>query len=359
MVMPGQKQVVVQATKPRGPIAQALRTLGVQVVSIQDDEGNVDRFVISRRLVIERRTSGAFLKGIMDKTLFSEAIYLREHFALPVLVVEGPMNYRYTAIRPEAVRGALSSMVIEYGLNVLSTTDREETCALVAMMATHEQHGIAEISVVPKRTATSFDDQQRRVAEMLPGCGRVAARELLQHFGSIEAIVSASVDELRAIRGIGARKAGDIHRVLHEEYRAVDTERQLEDAIEADPSLLFDRPVRLLGRQHHLRGDAAAPSIVDMVYIDEASRELLLVELKRGVLMRADAGQLRRYLDQAWESSVLRRHLDEGCVARGVLACVEPCNFRSPYDDVSVAIVDRDSVIRVLHELRLSRRLKG
>ncbi len=74
---------------------------------------------------------------------------------------------------------------------------------------------------------------QRRAMEMLPGCGMVLARQLLQHFGSVRRIVSATPDELRLVRGLGARKAADINKVVSAEYEAVDTERDLEDANEA------------------------------------------------------------------------------------------------------------------------------
>ncbi len=38
------------------------------------DEGNVDRYVLSDPLAVDRRTAGGFLAGIMDKTLFPAAI---------------------------------------------------------------------------------------------------------------------------------------------------------------------------------------------------------------------------------------------------------------------------------------------
>lgn len=351
--------LTVQATQPHGPIATALRALGVGVVAIEEDLGDVDRFVLSRRLVIERRTAGRFLKGIMDKTLFSEAIHLREQFDLAILVVEGPLNNRYSGFDPQAVRGALSSMMLEYGLNVLATADREDTAEMIRMMARQEQHGIAEISFVPKRTAATLDDQQRRVAEMLPGCGRVAARDLLQHFGSLEAIVAASEASLRAIRGIGVKKARRIHQVLHADYRSVDTERQIEEAIETDPSLLFNRPVRLIARQHRLNGDTSGRHIIDLVFVDDHARELLLVELKRGRLKRADAEQLRRYIDHAADSPLLRGIMEARYRVGGILATVDPESFRCPYDDMKVVLIPRDAVLRVLDEQRARRKRQG
>jgi len=355
-------QLLISATKPKGKVAKALAALGVRILPIEEDEGNVDRYVLSKRLALERRTGGGFLKGIMEKTLFTSAITLREHFRIPVLIVEGKVNYEYTGFDPQAVRGALSSMMLEYGINVLSTGDAAETVELIAMMARQEQIGIPEISLIPKRKAAGLPDQQRRLIEMLPGCGRVMARELLQRFGSVVRIVNATEAELREQRGIGARKAKQMIRVLNAEYEAIDTERNLEDAIEKRPTLLFERPVQLLARQHHIFtevvGDPAArpiKHIVDMVFLDKKADELILVELKRGKLAREHVRQLRRYLDHARESKLLRFHLDAGARLSGLLATVEPCEIKTGDPEISTHVVHRKRTIKVLKKLRQQR----
>ena len=355
-------QLTISATQPKGKVAKALAALGIHVVPIEEDEGNVDRYVLSKRVALERRTGGGFLKGIMEKTLFTSAIYLREHFRIPVLIVEGVVNYEYTGFDPQAVRGALSSMMLEYGINVLSTADTAETVELIAMMARQEQLGIPEISLIPKRKAADVADQQRRMIEMLPGCGMVMARELLQRLGSVKRIVNVTEAELREQRGIGARKARQMIQVLNAEYAAVDTERNLEDAIQAEPKLLFKRPVRLLARQHHIFtevvGDPTArpiKHIVDMVFIDTEAVEVILVELKRGVLAREHVRQLRRYLDHARESKLLRSFLDRGSRIHGILATVEPCELKTGDADISTHIVDKKRTIAVLRKLRRQR----
>ena len=132
----------ISATKPKGKPAAMLDEMGITIVPIEEDEGNVDRYILSKRIAIERRTGNSFLRGIMDKTLFTSAIYLREHFSIPILIVGGEVNYEYTMFDPQAVRGSLSSMMLLYGVNVLSTPDIEETVKLIAMMARQEQIGI-------------------------------------------------------------------------------------------------------------------------------------------------------------------------------------------------------------------------
>jgi ERCC4-type nuclease len=347
--------LIVSATRPRGKPAALLAGMGLAVLPIEEDEGNVDRYVLSKRLAVERRTGAAFLRGIMDKTLFTSAIYLREHFDVPVLIVEGEVDYSYGAFDPRAVRGALSAMMLEYGVSVLSTADVEETAALLAMMARQEQAGIPEISLIPKRKVVDLPDMQRRIVEMLPGAGMVIARDLLRRFGSVRRVVNATEDELRAVRGIGAKKAREIVKVLGAEYEAVDTERDLEDAVEAEPRLLFGRPVELLARQHYIFADERERHFVDLVVRDPKAGEVVLVELKRGRLSRGHVEQLQRYLEHARDSALLRAHLERGAALRGLLATVEPCELDTKDPRIGVHIVDRRRAIRALKRLRQQR----
>lgn len=348
-------ELTIHSTKPKGRPAKALTEMGIDVLPVAEDEGNVDRYILSKRLAVERRTGGGFLRGIMDKTLFTSAIYLREHFELAILIIEGQVNYEYTAFDPQATRGALSSMVLQYGLCVLSTADLEQTVALIAMMARQEQVGIPAISLIPKRKATGLADMQRRLIEMLPGCGMALARDLLQRFGGVQQVLSASRQELLACTGIGPTKADEIDAVLRGEYRSVDTEKHLEDAIEAEPSLLFDTPVELIDRQHYIFSESKERHIVDLVFVDEAATRIVLVELKRGKLAAEHVRQLRRYLDNAHKSSLLGGMLESGMELRGVLATVEPCDFQPKDRDISARIVDKERAIDVLCRLRRER----
>ena len=350
--------LTISTTKPKGKPAAMLADMGIKIVPIEKDEGNVDHYILSKRLAIERRTGSGFLRGIMEKTLFTSAIYLREHFRIPILIVEGEVNYEYTMFDPQAIRGALSSMMLLYGMNVLSTSNIEETVNLIAMMARQEQIGISDISLIPKRKATNLPDMQRRIIEMLPGCGMVMARDLLQYFGGVKRIVNATEEEFRSVRGIGAKKATEMYKVLNSEYEAVDTEKNLEDAIEVAPELLFKQSVTLLDRQHYIYTEEKERHIVDLVFLDPEEDELILVELKRGKFTGEHYDQIRRYLDNAHKSRLLRTFLEKGMAIRGVLATVEECKFKPKKADVSVCIVDKKRTIEVLKQLR-NRRLES
>ncbi|MCJ7551504.1 MAG: helix-hairpin-helix domain-containing protein [Anaerolineae bacterium] len=349
--------LTIWVTKPNSAPSLSLAGMEADVRTLEEDEGNVDRYVLSSQVAVERRAGTTFVQGIEDKSLFLSAIYLREHFETPVFILEGDALHAHTGFNPQAVRGALSALMLEYGVSVVSTHDSDETAHLLAMMARHAQTGVPEISLVPKRKAVDLPDLQRRVVEMLPGCGRVTARDLLQHFGSVDRIAAATERELQQVRGIGKKRATEIIRVLRSAYEAVDTERNLEDAIEAAPWLLFDYDVELVARQHAVTMDQGDRHILDLVTYAPDRNELILVELKRGALNADHETQLKRYFGVARESALLRNYLDRGATLRGILATFAVSDYVARDPDIDAVVVDERAVIGVLSLLRQRRGL--
>lgn len=351
----GDAPVTIHCTKPRSQLARALKEAGAEVVAVEVD-GDVprnERCVLSPAVAVDRYTNASFARAIADKTLFVQAIDLRETFATPALVLEGEELSEYSAIHPRAVRGAVSALVIEYGLCVLRTTDVEDTADVLMMMAAHAQHGVPEISLNPKRKALDVPDGQRRVVEMLPGAGLVGARRLLQRFGALGRLLVATEEELCRVPGFGAKKAAAIRAVLTAEYRALDTEQDIEEALARRPELMFGRSLDLLARQHVFFGPEGDKYIIDLVLQDRGESAAYVVELKRGPLTRDHARQLSAYLDQAAHSELLLGLMTSGCELRGVLASPEATP--KDLDDPRLQIVrlDREAL---MDELALARR---
>ena len=61
--------LVVSTTKPRGRVARALGEMGVRIVLMPEDEGNVDRYVLSKRLVNVHKSKllAPYLEGGLDR----------------------------------------------------------------------------------------------------------------------------------------------------------------------------------------------------------------------------------------------------------------------------------------------------
>lgn len=200
---------------PSGVIRE-LTHLGAKVETRQLKVGD---FILSERVGIERKSTQDFLQSIVDKRLIDQAKQLAETFERPVLILEGEGLFTQRAIHPNAIRGALASLAVDYGIPILPTLDEKETARLLFAIARREQEGVAkEIPIRGVAKGLTLPEQQRFVVEGLPGVSAVLARRLLEHFGAVEKIMGASVDELREVHGIGKEKARRIRRVLSSKY---------------------------------------------------------------------------------------------------------------------------------------------
>ncbi len=352
-----QPVATIAASRPEGQVAQQLRDQArIEPLAVDVDWTPLpDRYLIGEGRYVERLTTQQFLNGIAKKTLFRTALDLSSLCAAPLFIVEGFGLYELRSFHPNAIRGALSALILEYGASVLRTGDAEESAGILLWMAQHAQFGVPEVSLARKRKATGPADEQRRVVEMLPGIGFTLARLLLQTFGSIRRIVGASPEQLAVVKGLSQEKATRILEVLDQEYCAVDTEDDIERIVAQCPELLFERPVRLLDRQHGFRDDDGARLVADLVFADDEAEMIYIVELKRGALLSSHVEQLARYLDSAFASPLLRKWLQKGYGLAGILAAPQSRLTDSSDERIAWRQIDTDLIARRLMEMRLTR----
>ncbi len=178
----------------------------------------VGDYLISDRVIIERKSFSDLVESIIDGRLFSQARELSEQFARPIIIVErGPTKRN---IHPNAVRGALASLAIDYGISVIFTDSPEETYNLIKIMARREQMERKRLPRVRgEKRILSLPEMQRYIVESLPFVGPSLAIRLLKHFKTVERIFTASEKELARVEGIGEKRAKEIRRVLTAEYK--------------------------------------------------------------------------------------------------------------------------------------------
>ena len=181
----------------------------------------VGDYVLSDRVVVERKTSEDFLDTLLggDRSLFDQVRAMATHYERPIVIVEGPDLFEVRDVHPNAIRGALASMVIDYGVSILRSRDATETTELLAIIAKREQtHGGREASVHGQKGGRTLPEQQEYVVSSIGDIGPVTARTLLEAFGSVQAIMQASEEELQDVHGIGEVTATRIRDVVGSSY---------------------------------------------------------------------------------------------------------------------------------------------
>ena len=217
----GDVEVVVDQRELDSTIARDLSTrddLGVRLETLA-----VGDYVLSDRVAVERKTIADFLDSLLaeeDRSLFEQVGDLVRHYDRPVLLVEGEGDlYAERNVHPNAIRGALASLAVDFGASVLRSRDATDTAELLAVIASREQTvGGREVSAHGEKARKTLAEQQEYVVSSIADVGPVTARTLLEALGSVEAVMTADRDALTAVSGVGEVTAERIRDVAASPY---------------------------------------------------------------------------------------------------------------------------------------------
>ncbi len=182
---------------------------------------DVGDYVLSDRVAVERKSVADFLDTLTggDRSIFEQVGDMARYYARPVVIVEGEGLYEERNVHPNAIRGALASLAVDFGASVLRTTDESDTADLLAVIAGREQDTAdREISVHGEKSSKTLAEQQEYVVGAIADIGPVTARSLLAEFGSVEGVLTAREDDLTAAEGVGEVTAERIREVVGSEY---------------------------------------------------------------------------------------------------------------------------------------------
>lgn len=221
---PIQKPIVVEQANieeftPQGPkIVVDDRETSSKVVEVLSGLGAVIRlerlahgdYAIGDRILVERKTARDFVDTLIDRDLLGQAKEMAGAAPRPVLIIEGGDLYTQRDIHPNAIRGVLAALAVDMGISLIYTTDEQDTAQMLFVLAKREEGERGERKLHPHKSHRSLKEEQEYIISAFPEIGMKNARLLLTHFGSVQAIVNASLEELVAVRGIGEKTAGKI-----------------------------------------------------------------------------------------------------------------------------------------------------
>jgi ERCC4-type nuclease len=192
----------------RSGVPAELERLGVDVHGTRLPAGD---YVLSDRLVVERKGPADLAASIKDRRLFEQLARLAEAYPSVVLIVEGDPVHMHEA----AWQGALGR-ALTLGASMLRTRDVRDTAEWIARLYRLEGKPASEPRGTPRVRRRTEDDLQTAadVLRSLPGISTVGAGRLLAHFGSLERVFAARHEELLEVRGIGPVRARTLDRLF-------------------------------------------------------------------------------------------------------------------------------------------------
>src|SRR5215218_9524837 len=168
--------VLIDHREFRSGIPDTLAAAGVDVAPAQLPAGD---YVISDRLVVERKTGADLAASIKDRRLFEQVDRLRDAYPAVVVLVEGEPVH----ISSASWKGALGR-VLATGVAVLQTDDPADSAAWLLRLHRLEGKGPTEARGRPRirRPTDDLEATAEDVLGCLPGISTVTARRLIAHF---------------------------------------------------------------------------------------------------------------------------------------------------------------------------------
>lgn len=192
----------------RSGIPDALREAGIHAVAADLPVGD---YVLSDRLVVERKGHTDLAASIKDRRLFEQTGRLTAAYPAVVLLVEGEPIH----IAERSWKGALGRTLVA-GVSVLRTEDAADSAEWLARL--HRLEGrppsAARGAARVRRPTEDLRQTAEDVLRCLPGVSNVGARRLLDHFGSLADVFAADEGALREVSGIGPVRAAALARLF-------------------------------------------------------------------------------------------------------------------------------------------------
>ncbi len=196
-------------------VVKELMELGVSVRTGQLESAD---YLVSGRVGVEMKKVPDFVASLIDGRLLEQVRGLKKNFEKAVLIIEGEEDiYSVRKVHPNAIRGMLASIVLDFGVPVLYTKNPRDTASLLAVMAKREQDKGRDFSYHEKKPHSSQEQMEFTVSSF-PGIGPQMAKKLLGSFGSIRNLVNASKEGLQEIEGIGEKTAERLVKMFEEKY---------------------------------------------------------------------------------------------------------------------------------------------
>lgn len=187
-------------------------------IEVVENQLPVGDYLIGEQICIERKTCNDFLQSLIDGRLFSQLKDLKNSFSCPILIIEGETLFqKERKIHPNAIRGALASIAIDYNIPIIWTYNQLETADMIISIANREKKD-KETSIRGKRTFLSENQEQEFIVCGLPKVSIVKAKSLLKKFGNPEKVFTAKEEELKDVEGIGEIMAKNIRKILTKRY---------------------------------------------------------------------------------------------------------------------------------------------
>lgn len=203
-------EIAVDIHEKNSLVLASLHELGAEINLIKLEVGD---FQVGN-IILERKTFQDFISSMLSKRLFQQLENMQA-YEKKLLILEGKdfENLEYTHLNPNALRGLILSISLDYNIPVIFTIDYQETAKYLFLLAKREMKSIQEQSFHTRKGKTK-KEKIKYIVESFSNIGPKNAEKLLRKFKTIKNIINSSQEELAGEIG---KKAEDF-KIIEEEY---------------------------------------------------------------------------------------------------------------------------------------------
>ena len=196
-----------------------LKELIASKVDVDLEQLQIGDYLLSDYAVVEFKTVRDFVDSILDGRLLSQLKELKQYKS-PLLIIEGEDDiYSQRRIHPNAIRGMIAAITINFKIPIFQTKNPKDTAALLRVIAEREQINDKNDFQMHTSKPSTENELLEYVISAFPGIGGRLAPFLLKEFGTIKNIVNAQEADLQKVELIGKKKAKDIKDLVNKEYK--------------------------------------------------------------------------------------------------------------------------------------------
>ncbi len=177
-------------------------------------------------IAIERKTINDFISSMLNKRLIQQLRQIQQ-YKNKLLIIEGNLNNLYqeqenqrtneieikSKLNLNAIRGFILSIILNYQIPIIFTTNYQDTCNYLIILAKQQLKTKQEISL-HSRIPKTKKELQKYILESFPNIGPKTAHKLLKNYKTLKNVFNQDIENLKTEIG----KKADTFKLLELEY---------------------------------------------------------------------------------------------------------------------------------------------
>ena len=205
-------RIVVDEREKKSGIPDLLKSIGMKMEVKMLPVGD---YIVAPETVVERKSIRDLMSSIFDGRLYDQCSRLKEHFACPIVLLEGNVDEINEIMdNPMVFYGALSKIIFDFKIPIIPTPSADHTAKLLVSMCSKKVSFTNGPYLKKIKKSSNIEKQQLELLCSLPGIGEKFAVKLLERFETPLKALSASTTEIAKIEGLGQARAKKIKKML-------------------------------------------------------------------------------------------------------------------------------------------------